>query len=77
MHARSPHPPAHAPADAHTHILEPYFAHSCLGAQEEPIYLFVAVVPVFLDSCFKYWIFTGLNKVDPAAAVTLKNMDRH
>jgi CemA family len=37
----------------------------------------VAVVPVIMDSFFKYWIFVGLNRADPAAAVTLKSMDRH
>lgn len=45
--------------------------------QEGPIYIFVATVPVFLDSLFKFWIFTQLNKIDPAAAVTLKKMDTH
>lgn len=39
--------------------------------------MFVATVPVLLDSLFKYWIFVGLNKIDPAAAVTLRQMDRH
>lgn len=42
-----------------------------------PIYVFVAVVPVTLDALFKYWIFKGLNRQSPAAAVTLRNMDRH
>jgi hypothetical protein len=37
----------------------------------------VAIVPVCLDTWFKYWIFVGLNKEDPAAAVTLRQMDRH
>ena len=45
--------------------------------QEPPIYIFVAIVPVTMDALFKYWIFKGLNKQNPAAAVTLRNMDRH
>jgi hypothetical protein len=46
-------------------------------APQENLQIFVATVPVLLDSMFKYWIFVGLNKIDPAAAVTLKMMDRH
>ena len=46
-------------------------------APQSDLNLFVATVPVVLDSLFKYWIFVGLNKVDPAAAVTLRQMDRH
>ncbi|KAL6776427.1 CEM1 [Auxenochlorella protothecoides x Auxenochlorella symbiontica] len=44
---------------------------------EDSIQIFVSIVPVCLDSYFKYWIFVGLNKQDPAAAVTLRSMDRH
>lgn len=46
-------------------------------APQENLQIFVATVPVLLDSLFKYWIFVGLNKQSPAAAVTLKMMDRH
>lgn len=45
--------------------------------QEAPIYIFVAIVPVTMDAYFKLWIFRGLNSRNPAAAVTLKSMDRH
>ncbi|KAK9815440.1 hypothetical protein WJX72_003688 [[Myrmecia] bisecta] len=45
--------------------------------EEAPIYLFVAIVPVTMDALFKYWIFKGLNRKNPASAVTLKSMDRH
>jgi hypothetical protein len=48
-----------------------------MGAEQEGLRLFVAFVPVLLDSLFKYWIFVELNKIDPAAAVTLRQMDRH
>ncbi len=49
----------------------------CGAEQEAPIYIFVAVVPVTMDAYFKLWIFRGLNRKNPAAAVTLKSMDRH
>ncbi len=48
-----------------------------LYVQEDASHIFVAIVPVVLDSFFKYWIFVGLNRQDPAATVTLKSMDRH
>jgi hypothetical protein len=51
--------------------------HYGLSAQTDGLHLFVATIPVLLDSLFKYWIFVELNKIDPAAAVTLRNMDRH
>ncbi len=54
----------------------PFTAHGFL-AQEAPIYIFVAIVPVTMDAYFKLWIFRGLNRKNPAAAVTLKSMDRH
>lgn len=45
--------------------------------QDGPIYIFVAIVPVVMDAIFKYWIFKGLNGQNPAAAATLRSMDRH
>jgi len=39
--------------------------------------VFISVVPVFMDACFKYWIFKGLNRKSPGAAVTLRTMNRH
>jgi hypothetical protein len=45
--------------------------------QDAPIYIFVAIVPVTMDAIFKYWIFKGLNRQNPAAAATLRSMDRH
>eukprot|EP01026_Neomeris_dumetosa_P051236 TRINITY_DN45057_c0_g1_i10.p1 TRINITY_DN45057_c0_g1~~TRINITY_DN45057_c0_g1_i10.p1 ORF type:complete len:395 (-),score=44.47 TRINITY_DN45057_c0_g1_i10:860-2044(-) len=45
--------------------------------EEESIVVFVAIVPVVLDTFFKLWIFRGLTKISPSAAVTLKEMDRH
>eukprot|EP01023_Acetabularia_acetabulum_P050217 TRINITY_DN5411_c0_g2_i2.p1 TRINITY_DN5411_c0_g2~~TRINITY_DN5411_c0_g2_i2.p1 ORF type:complete len:424 (-),score=97.23 TRINITY_DN5411_c0_g2_i2:773-2020(-) len=45
--------------------------------EEESIVIFVGIVPVVLDTFFKLWIFRGLTKISPSAAVTLKEMDRH
>jgi hypothetical protein len=41
------------------------------------VVIFVGVVPVAIDCFFKYWIFTGLNKISPGAVVTIKQIDRH
>ncbi|CAL5223632.1 g6176 [Coccomyxa viridis] len=51
--------------------------HYGIEVEEAPIYIFVAIVPVTMDAYFKLWIFRGLNRKNPAAAVTLKSMDRH
>lgn len=45
--------------------------------QDKSIFIFVAIVPVVMDAIFKYWIFKGLNRENPAAAATLRSMDRH
>ncbi|PSC69171.1 Chloroplast envelope membrane [Micractinium conductrix] len=60
-----------------TATLRLFSGHYGLEAEDEALKIFVATVPVFFDSLFKVWIFIGLNKEDPAAAVTLKQMDRH
>lgn len=38
---------------------------------------FVSVVPIVLDTFFKLWLFTGLNRTNPSTVATLKEMDRH
>lgn len=42
-----------------------------------PIAIFVSTVPVVLDTAFKWWLFKGLNRIDPSASVTLSEIDRH
>eukprot|EP00892_Ulva_mutabilis_P010826 jgi/Ulvmu1/8115/UM040_0010.1 len=42
-----------------------------------PIAIFVSTVPVILDTAFKWWLFKGLNRIDPSASVTLSEIDRH
>ena len=38
---------------------------------------FVSIVPIFVDTLFKLWLFTGLNRQNPSTVVTIKEMDRH
>ena len=45
--------------------------------QESSVAIFVSIVPVALDTAFKFWLFRGLNRIDPSASVTLKEIDRH
>lgn len=45
--------------------------------QHSAVALFVSTVPVVLDTAFKYWLFKGLNRIDPSASVTLSEIDRH
>lgn len=45
--------------------------------QHGPIAIFVSTVPVVLDTAFKWWLFKGLNRIDPSASVTLSEIDRH
>ena len=35
------------------------------------------IVPIFVDTLFKLWLFTGLNRQNPSTVVTIKEMDRH
>jgi hypothetical protein len=56
------------------HVVTSYYG---LEVGEGSIYAFVAIVPVVADAFFKLWIFKGLNRANPGAAVTLKQMDRH
>ena len=47
------------------------------AVQRGPIAIFVSTVPVILDTAFKWWLFKGLNRIDPSASVTLSEIDRH
>ncbi|KAG1671691.1 hypothetical protein FOA52_007483 [Chlamydomonas sp. UWO 241] len=60
-----------------TGLLEIICGHYGLEAEEEGVVIFVGVVPVVIDVCFKYWIFVGLNKISPGAVVTIKQIDTH
>jgi hypothetical protein len=39
--------------------------------------MFVATVPVFLDVCFKYWVFNKLRKISPSTQIILSEIERH
>eukprot|EP00898_Chlorokybus_atmophyticus_P005887 jgi/Chlat1/629/Chrsp103S01044 len=54
-------------------IIERYGAE----ADQQAITIFIAIVPVFLDSSFKYWVFMYLNKISPSTTVTFRSMNRH
>lgn len=45
--------------------------------QAASVAIFVSIIPVGMDTWFKYWVFTGLQRIDPAAAVTMDEIDRH
>lgn len=46
------------------------------GLPENPdfVFLFVATLPVMLDTVFKYWIFRYLNKISPSTVATYHSM---
>lgn len=58
-------------------ILKLGAGHYGLEADDSAIYLFVAVVPVTMDTIFKYWVFRYLNRLAPSATVTYRAMNRH
>ena len=50
---------------------------SVCDVQHAVVATFVSTVPVALDTAFKWWLFKGLNRIDPSASVTLSEIDRH
>ncbi|HAJ57997.1 MAG TPA: proton extrusion protein PcxA [Cyanobacteria bacterium UBA8543] len=56
-------------------ILEGLASHLGIPANRNLIYLFIATVPVVLDSVFKYWIFRYMSKLSPSAVATMRNMN--
>lgn len=49
--------------------------HFGLPESHDFIFLFIATVPVILDTIFKYWIFRYLNRISPSAVATYRNMN--
>nr|AMP43284.1 chloroplast enveloppe membrane protein [Tetraselmis sp. CCMP 881] len=45
-----------------------------IAENEDFIFLFVATVPVLLDTLIKYWIFRYLNKVSPSTVATYHSL---
>ncbi len=56
-------------------ILEGVLRHFGLPENHNFISLFIATIPVILDSIFKYWIFRYLNRISPSAVATYRNMN--
>jgi hypothetical protein len=56
-------------------VLEGLANHLGIAANKSAISLFIATVPVFLDTVFKYWIFRYLSRISPSAVATLRNMN--
>lgn len=55
-------------------IIEVVLRHFGFPENQDFIFLFVATVPVFLDTVFKYWIFRYLNKISPSTVATYHSM---
>ncbi|MFB2894213.1 proton extrusion protein PcxA [Aerosakkonemataceae cyanobacterium BLCC-F50] len=56
-------------------LLESLAGHLGIAANKSAISLFIATVPVILDTIFKYWIFRYLSRISPSAVATLRNMN--
>lgn len=56
-------------------ILEGLASHLGIPASRDFIFLFIATVPVIMDTIFKYWIFRYMCSLSPSAVATYKNMN--
>ncbi len=56
-------------------ILENILSHFGLPENKSLISLFIATIPVTMDTIFKYWIFRYLNRSSPSAVATYRNMN--
>ncbi len=56
-------------------VLENILSHFGLPENKSLISLFIATVPVVMDTIFKYWIFRYLNRSSPSAVATYRNMN--
>lgn len=55
-------------------FLESSMIHFGFAENEDFIFLFVATVPVLLDTIIKYWIFRYLNRISPSTVATYHTM---
>lgn len=55
-------------------VLEFFLQRFGLPENKDFILLFVATIPVLLDTVIKYWIFRYLNKISPSTVATYHNM---
>jgi hypothetical protein len=56
-------------------ILEGISSHLGIPANRNLIFLFIATIPVIMDTIFKYWTFRYLTRISPSALATLRNMN--
>jgi hypothetical protein len=56
-------------------ILEKSLGHFGLPENMDFINVFIATIPVIMDTVFKYWIFRYFNQISPSAVATYKNMN--
>jgi len=56
-------------------LLEKVLSHFGLPESMDFINAFIATVPVFMDTMFKYWIFRYFNQISPSAVATYRNMN--
>jgi hypothetical protein len=56
-------------------LLESMASHLGVPANKSAIALFIATVPVLMDTIFKYWIFLSLSRMSPSTVSTLKGMN--
>jgi hypothetical protein len=56
-------------------LLEGLASHLGVAPNHSAISLFIATIPVAMDTCFKYWIFTYFSRISPSALATYKGMN--
>jgi hypothetical protein len=56
-------------------LLEGFASHLGIAPNHSAISLFIATVPVAMDTCFKYWIFNYFSRLSPSALATYKGMN--
>lgn len=56
-------------------LLEELAEHLGIPPARDTIFIFIATVPVILDTICKYWIFRYLSRISPSALATFKEMN--
>jgi hypothetical protein len=56
-------------------ILEAMASHLGIEPNRTGIFLFIATVPVIMDTILKYWLFRYLSRMAPSTLATYKEMD--
>lgn len=56
-------------------LLEGLAEHLGIPPARDTIFIFIATVPVILDTICKYWIFRYLSRISPSALATFKEMN--